>query len=87
MRKLPKIGQRVRYPGSEVVGPCEGVVHAIYPTRDYDEDADGEPIGLGRERPVTQWHVGVTVEKLPEKWCYTGTNRFAPCVAELELAR
>jgi hypothetical protein len=40
MRKAPKIGTRVYFKGSSVVGPCYGVVHAVYPVEVWNEDTD-----------------------------------------------
>lgn len=92
MDKAPAIGTRVRYKGGLAVGPCSGVVHAIYPKEIYPDDFDWEneegvpaPIGMAPER---DWHVGMTVDlPLPEPFAYghNGGRRFAPPVSDLEL--
>ena len=33
--------------------------------------------------PERQWHVSVKVDVIPETWCYTVTDRFAPQVSTL----
>lgn len=35
--------------------------------------------------PERQWHVSVKVDVIPETWCYTVTDRFAPQVSTLTL--
>lgn len=80
MRRCPKVGDRVRYPGSIVVGACEGTVVAIYPQ--FEPDAfEGRP--TGKLLPEAQWHVGVRVDRVPVPWCYDDSDRFAPAVAVL----
>lgn len=84
MRRCPKLGDRVRYLGGSVVGPCVGTVVAIYPA--FEGDAfDGRP--TGKTLPEAEWHVGVRVDAVPERWCYGDSERFAPAVASLRLAR
>ncbi len=90
MKKVPKIGQRVRY--SSQLGwdkeprVCTGVVTKIYRTYDYDYDGDDEPIiGTERVRPITEWHVSVKVDRpLPSWWAYGDKqDKFAPCLKDL----
>lgn len=83
MERCPQIGQRVNYK-SDVLREwekesrtCTGTVRAIYKSHDDD----------GQIRPECEWSVGVEVETpLPKWWPYPG-NRFAPDVAELEIAQ
>lgn len=81
MRRLPKIGDRVRYVGAIHVGPCVGTVVAIYP--EFEEGADGRL--TGRYLPESSWHVGVRVDAVPVPWCYEG-DRFAPALSMLRAA-
>ena len=89
MNKCPKVGDKVSYPGGLVVGPCTGTVTAIYVSHysDYleDEDCDEE---IYRKRrgpmPEREWHVAVKVDRVPEKWCYTGSDTFAPEVKTMK---
>lgn len=80
MNKCPAIGDRVSHPGRRNCGPYTGTVHAIYPTYEWDELRERE-IGV---LPEKAWHVGVTVDAVPDPWPYPGTNKIAPCVAELK---
>lgn len=87
MNRLPKIGERVRFKGSRVVGPCTGTVRQHYEEYRYPKGADWDsddapaPIGLA---PVEQWSVSVVVDEIPTPWPYGGRNSFAPNVSELE---
>lgn len=83
MTKLPKIGDKVKYSGGLVVGPCEGVVTRIYPAYRWDDDLERETWDL---LPESEWSVELQVISLPSKWCYSG-DRFAPEVSRLTAAR
>lgn len=82
MNKCPKIGDRVRYKGANHVGPCEGVVTAIYPTFEWDEETELE----GARKPEREWHVGMKPDVKPDPWVYVNSDTFAPSVAELRKA-
>jgi hypothetical protein len=82
VNKCPKIGDRVAYRGSGSVGPCVGVVTAIYKTYEWDSERERD----GPVRPESEWHVGMKPDTLPDVWCYTSSDRFAPCVATLKRA-
>jgi hypothetical protein len=94
MNKCPKIGDRVRFVGHEVVGPCTGTVEKIYQTHYYDEDEldaalDGDDdMAIRRARrelkPQSEWHVALKVDAKPEPWCYGESTSFAPEVKDLE---
>jgi phage baseplate assembly protein gpV len=91
MNRLPKIGERVAFSGSSVVGPCVGVVKAIYPSHvpapGQDEEDDDCRYVQGPFDPE-HWHVGVEVEgDLPTPFVYTGARRFAPAIANIEPAQ
>lgn len=90
MDRMPEIGERVKYKGSSVVGPCVGVVRAIYPSHvpapGQDEDDDGCRYVQGLFDPE-HWSVAVEVEgELPELFVYPNTNRFAPTISDIETA-
>ncbi len=94
MNRAPKVGDRVRYVGGVVTGPCVGTVEAIYKKElwpdDFYDDPDAvagvthKPTGLAPEK---DWHVRMRVDELPERWPYGGAsgtdNIFAPAVASL----
>ena len=85
MRTAPKIGQRVRFKGSCVVGPCAGTVEKIYVHHTFDESQTDEWNAVhGKPLPESQWHVRFKPDRLPELWCYQGSDVFAPQVADLE---
>lgn len=84
MNKCPKIGARVKLKPAHHFGALTGTVRAIYPTNNDVFDDDGEFVAFGPPRPEREWHVGVQVDAVPANWSYTGTDRFAPCVSELE---
>lgn len=100
MRKCPRVGERVRFVGNLVVGPCTGVVEKIYQTVAYDEaqldaaqelDEDREYYAALRRaerglKPESEWHVSLKVDVKPEKWCYGDYDKFAPEVKELARA-
>ncbi len=69
MNEIPEIEARVKYTGaSEMFSGAIGVVTAIY--HPFEDE------GVS---------VGVEVEgELPEYWPYSGTNRFAPDIEEIE---
>jgi hypothetical protein len=88
MNQCPTLGARVRYPGGTVVGPCTGTVVAIYEEYRYaevDDNASDEELRRARREllPERQWQVSVKVDAIPQMWCYTGTDRFAPQVSTL----
>jgi len=85
MNKAPKVGQRVRFNGSSVVGPCVGVVDRIYVHHTFDEDRSDEwNARNGKPLPESEWHVRMRPDTLPERWCYTGNDAFAPSVSDVE---
>jgi len=84
MSKCPKVGDVVSYAGAVHVGPCKGVVTAIYPTFEWDEERDRPTTATLPER---EWHVGMKPDALPSPWCYTGSDTFAPAVSALKLIR
>jgi hypothetical protein len=86
MNRCPKIGDRVRYKGGLVVGPCTGTVLRIYERDTWAEDIDwdapdvipGEtihPIGLAPER---DWQIAMKCDERPSPWCYGDDLVFAP---------
>ena len=79
MNKCPKVGDRVSFAGANHVGPCVGVVTAIYPQYGWDEELDRE----GDLLPEREWHVSMKPDVLPVPWCYVGHDKFAPRVSEL----
>jgi hypothetical protein len=101
MNKCPKIGDRVRYIGGLVVGPCTGTITAIYKKDDYDPDLlddamefdDDETYfaALRRARrgiaAESEWQVGLKVDVKPAKWCYGKSESFAPEVKDLRKHR
>jgi hypothetical protein len=80
MQRAPKVGERVRYSGGLVVGPCTGVVYKIYPAYRWDDDLEVATWDL---LPESEWSVGVTVDQIPDKWPYGSDGRFAPEVSDL----
>jgi len=84
MRKCPAIGDRVRYIGGPVVGPCTGTVEAIYPTEEWDYECDRP---TGRYKPEHEWQVRMRVDALPTPWCYGSRTAFAPEVSKLRRLR
>ena len=84
MKRCPKVGSRVRYPGGPTIGPCVGVVVRIFVKHDFNEDrSDAWNAMNAKALPEDQWHVAMKPDVLPEKWCYTGNDKFAPMVADL----
>lgn len=87
MKKAPKVGQRVRFKGSVVVGPCVGVIEKIYVRHTFNEEMSDEWNALnGVPLPESEWHVRMKPDLLPELWCYAGNDCFAPPVSDLEPA-
>ena len=86
MKRCPKIGDRVRVAANCVRGACEGTVHAIYPSYEWDESDDHEKFPHVAE-PESEWSVGVTVDKVPAIWPYPSTNKVAPSVRSCSLIR
>ena len=87
MRKAPKVGQRVKFNGSSVVGPCVGVVEKVYVHHTFNEDMSDEwNARNGKPLPESEWHVRMRPDTLPERWCYTGNDVFAPSVSDVEPA-
>lgn len=74
-----KVGDRVRYTGDwNVMQGVVGTIGRIYEGYWHtDEETD--------ERYWTGHQYSVAVEKIPEQWPYSGTDKFAP--AEEELAK
>ena len=86
MKKAPKVGQRISFKGSSVVGPCSGVVEKVYVHYTFDEDmSDQWNARNGKPLPEAQWHVRMRPDDLPQQWCYTGQDVFAPQVSDVEL--
>ena len=83
MDRVPPIGSRVRYAGSLVVGPCVGVVVAVYPSDEWNDALD-KP--TGRFLPEREWHVAMRPDKRPALWCYGNNDTFAPQVSKLRRA-
>lgn len=80
---MPPIGLRVRYtsPATDYreARTCDGVVVAQY--RGGERLTDGET----GEEYIAPDHVGMKVDQpLPSWWPYSGTDRFAPELAEIE---
>jgi hypothetical protein len=86
MNKAPKVGSRVKYKGSLVVGPCVGTVLHVYPQNRYAPDTDWEddsiPRIIGLE-PESKWHVRLKVDSIPTPWAYDQDGVFAPEVSKL----
>ena len=87
MNKAPNIGDRVRFAGNGVVGPCVGTVTRIFKEHrypdDFDWDSDENPrsIGFKSER---EWHVAMKPDRRPSPWAYGDSDTFAPEVADIE---
>lgn len=87
MKACPKVGDRVKFKGNIVVGPCTGVVERIFKQEEWEDDDDGIDIRpTGRMMPEKNWHVAVKVDAIPEKWCYDERGVFAPEVCDLVKA-
>jgi hypothetical protein len=85
VKRAPKVGTRVRYPGGLVVGPCVGIVEKVYVTHAFDEDRSDEWNARNSPPlPEPDWKVRMKPDVLPAKWCYSGCDAFAPSVADLE---
>jgi len=85
MKRAPKVGQRVKFNGSVVVGPCVGVVEKVYVHHTFNEDMSDEwNARNGKPLPESEWHVRMRPDTLPERWCYTGNDVFAPSVSDVE---
>lgn len=87
MNRMPRIGERVIYAGGTCVGPCVGVVRAIYPSHvpapGHDEDDEDCQYIQGLFDPK-HWHVSFEVEgNLPKPFVYNG-NKFAPTISDIE---
>lgn len=91
MKRCPKIGDRVRYKGGLVVGPCTGVVTAIYEKDTWSDDVDWDdpdvepgvntfPTGIASEE---HWSVAMKCDTRPSPWCYGDDLVFAPEVKRL----
>lgn len=87
MKHAPKVGDRLRFVGNSVVGPCVGTVLKIYRSyrhpADWDWDRDDPPPRIGLA-PEWEWHVAFKPDALPDPWCYVDNDKFAPCVCDLE---
>lgn len=88
MDNLPKIGERVKFAGSSIVGPCTGIVRRIYPSHvpapGQDEDDENCRYVQGPFDPE-HWHVSFEVEgEMPTPFVYTETRCFAPTIAEIQ---
>ncbi len=88
MNRLPEIGERVRFRGSSVVGPCVGIVRRIYPSHvpapGQDEDDENCRYVRGPFDPQ-HWSVAFEVEgELPTLFVYPDTNTFSPSISEIE---
>lgn len=93
MKRLPQIGERVRFrsarlrPAPDKDRECLGTVRKLYPGDRCDEDDPDiiRPVAVGDPDWEAYWCASVEVDDpLPEWWCYSGTNRFAPSLNELE---
>jgi hypothetical protein len=94
MKTLPEIGARVRYQSERSPERvCFGTVRRIYPgdrwIGDNEEEDDEEgrivAVRVGEDGWAEYWSAAVEVdEPLPEWWQYSGTNRFAPAISELQ---
>jgi hypothetical protein len=82
MKKAPKPGNRVRFPGNLAIGPCEATVISVYPVEEWSGDID-DPRPTGRMKPESEWSVAIQPDVLPALWPYSGTNRFAAEVSTL----
>lgn len=84
MKRCPKIGQRVKFIGNSVNGPCTGIVTAIYKAEEWDLEKDRP---TGRLLPESQWSVCLEVDVLPQLWCYIDCNKITPQVQYLQRVR
>lgn len=66
-----KIGQRVRFKGNKVIGPCEGIVIKIWPPDDFDE-------------PDYPGQITMRPDVLPQPWPYINYDIFAPWIDQVE---
>ena len=69
MNLAPKIGQRVSFRGSKLVGPCTGVVTFVWRVP-YDGDQ-------------AEWQVAVRVERKPRLWDWGDGDCFATAAKHL----
>lgn len=80
MKRLPKVGERVRYEiDEEYLGHrvCTGTVTCIY--EGLDENGY-----IPFEREPERWSAGVAVDApLPDWWPYPGSNKFAPSICDI----
>lgn len=88
MDRLPKIGERVRFAGNTVVGPCVGTVTRIYPSHvpapGQDEEDDNCRYIQGPFDPE-KWRVALGVEgELPTPFVYPNTKSFSPSINDIE---
>ena len=93
MKKAPKIGDRVCYPGvRNHVGPCTGTIEAIYTNDIWPDDVDWEnddvipgvtvkPLGIDPDE--RNWHVRFRCDERPNPWPYGDDLLFAPSVGEI----
>ena len=91
MKRLPKIGERVRYrssyqrPWEEAPRELLGTVRKLYPG--YEGDSL-RPMAIGSPGWAEHWSASVEVDApLPAWWSYQGTNLFAPSISELESVK
>jgi hypothetical protein len=88
MNRIPKIGERVRYEGSSVVGPCIGIVKRIYPALDPapgQDESDDDCRYVKAPFDPERWQVAMEVEgDLPSPFVYPNTKQFAPAINEIE---
>lgn len=88
MMKCPKLGDRVLYKGGPMVGRCVGIVTAIYPSTEWDENkSDAWNALYGKPLPESLWRVAMKPDELPKKWSYPDNDKFAPKVADLKPAK
>lgn len=78
MRRMPKLGERVRYSGKwQTMKGVVGVVVKLYPGYVHLDDEEGDI--------TVEPAVAVKVlDKLPENWPYPGTDCFAPSITDVE---
>lgn len=75
-----KIGDRVKYIGEwRIMQGITGTVRRVYEGYWFADDDTG--------LAWTPAHYSVQVDKIPEEWPYTGTDRFAPSGDELALVK
>ena len=88
MKTCPKIGDRVRFAGNYVTGPCVGTVEHVYKQRQYHEDkGDYWNAVHAPFLSQDQWHVRMRPDVKPERWPYGDSAVFAPEVRALQPER